>query len=367
MPMSNNKQIIERFFRGKSTLEEEKKLFQWLNEDIAHTKAFLGERKIYDLNLMFDDEVEVPAHIDIDNEYHQLEEYIRKEKNIELENRRANRKKTVVRYLFPIAACVAVFLCSVLLFRSFYPQKENKEIVLTPAETSRMASGMISLVPPSPKNCKAIDTYKGDRKKITLPDHTTVWINSKSELKYPPKFNEKLREVWLEGEAYFEVSHNPNQQFIVHTREFDIKVYGTSFNVSAYNGYSNKSYTLVEGSIQLSSNMDPSFDGVYLTPGQQAVYDSGKLAIKDVNPSLEISWREGKFYFRGKSFREICQQLEIAFDVSIRIEGDSLKNSVYTGDFVRDESLDQILSIMSSDRRMEYIRNGKTVLIKEKS
>ncbi len=360
----SNTEIFDRFFQGKTSIEEEKELFLWLNQDVNHVRQFLHARKNYDLILLADEKIAIPGNIDVDVEYKKLKEYIQKEKALQQEEHRKIKRTKSLKYLKQAVAYAAILVGMAFIIHRFSPEDELFPPATSTAEI-QIPEKNKSYMPQEPQNCKVINTNTKNKRRITLPDNTVVWINSKSKLKYPPEFEGKLREVWLEGEAYFEVSHNPDKQFIVHTLDFDINVFGTSFNVSAYNDHSNKSYTLTEGSIKLTSNTDIAFNELYLTPGQQVNYNSGKIEIKEVNPSLEAAWREGKFYFREKSFSEICHQLEIAFDVTIRIDGDDLKKSTYTGDFIRNESLEEILSIMSSDERMEYKMNGKIITIKE--
>lgn len=364
--MKPDKQFFTRFFKGEATEEEERILFRWLNEDFSHAQQLISERKEYDLYLVANDTLKIPEEINIDEEYRKLREYIENEKTVRLGEEKEKRKSLYFKRIKYALSYVAVIIGCIVLFQLFFSEDtidvgQSVSVLEIPIPSINH-----SYVAPEPKNCKMVSTRKGNKKEIRLPDNTRVWINSKSNLKYLPDFNGKLREVWLEGEAFFEVAHDSTRQFIVHTKEFDVKVYGTSFNVFAYEEYSDKSYTLLEGSIRLTSNIGSAFSELALTPGQQAKYESGQLAISEVDPLPEIAWKEGKFYFKEKGFPDICRQLEHAFNVTIHIEGENLKKSIYTGEFVHNENLTDILSIMSLDRRLEYERKGDLVIIREK-
>lgn len=356
------KQLIIRFFEGEISPEEKEILFQWLNEDIVNVQTFLRERKNYDLELVSNEQLTTP--IDIKKEYEKIRKFIETDKRNQIKQKKLKRRSEGIRYLKQTISYAAILACCFFIGKQII-FKNQKEIV--PKETNSIIPAQIqSHVIPAPEEYKVIQVFKGTKKMLLLPDNTKVWVNSQSELRFPEKFEGNTREVWLEGEAYFQVAKDANKQFIVHTREFDIKVHGTSFNVFAYKQYSEKAFTLVEGSITLTSNMNTNSKELYLIPGQQAIYDDGELNIKEIDPKTEISWKDNKFYFREKTFQDICRQLEHTFNVTIHIEGDNLKNYIYTGDFIRNESLADILSIMSSDKRMEYEINGNIIIIKEK-
>ncbi|HBX18828.1 MAG TPA: iron dicitrate transport regulator FecR, partial [Porphyromonadaceae bacterium] len=130
----------------------------------------------------------------------------------------------------------------------------------------------------------------GKRSKIVLPDGTQVWLNSGSSLEFPSDFSGKTRDVYLSGEIYIEVAHDTQKLFRVHASGFDVKVYGTQFNVTAYPN-SQPSVVLVQGSVSLQSENKPE---IFLSPSEQALYsESGVFQTKKVDVTPFISWKNG--------------------------------------------------------------------------
>jgi transmembrane sensor len=204
---------------------------------------------------------------------------------------------------------------------------KQKELSYAPAEASNKDWATL-YVPPT-------KDYK-----ITLPDGTEVWMNSASSLRFPNSFDKKTREVYLTGEAYFKVAHNPDLEFIVHTEFTDIKVHGTSFNVNAYNVKSFAT-SLITGSVSAIKGNE----SIMLKPDQQVSYnDDGKLVIKTFDPQEVLSWRNGTYYFHNKSLAEIAQVLSRWYDVKINWKSPAVSEQTFTGEIDKKLPLGIVLS-----------------------
>ena len=168
------------------------------------------------------------------------------------------------------------------------------------------------------------------------------------------------------GEAFFEVVSDPDRPFIVKADELNVQVFGTKFNVKAYEEESRVEVTLTEGKVGV--RLDDQAKMLQLYPGQQVYYDkvNKNLQKREVNIDYYTSWKEGKYYFNSMSFEAIARQLERSFNVDIHIASEKLKNIVITGDFVRGENLEQIMRVMTADQRMKYRIDGDQVYIYEK-
>ena len=175
----------------------------------------------------------------------------------------------------------------------------------------------------------------GKRTRITLSDNSSIWLNSGSKLIYPAKFADNVREVYLEGEAIFEVNHNKEQPFQVITRNVEIKVLGTVFDVCAYDDDATTSTILEKGSVELkyNSNSILSKDKVTMVPGTLATFDPTEQVMKQskVNTHLYTSWREGYFVFEKQSLDKILKKISRYYDVSILLNDQSLENETFTG------------------------------------
>ena len=212
-----------------------------------------------------------------------------------------------------------------------------------------------------------LSTTYGLISKVTLPDGSEVWLNSGSSISYPKRFTKNKRSVQLTGEAYFKVTSDKSNRFdVVTSNGLQVSAYGTEFNVKAYEEENSIEVTLTEGKVGV--RLENQMNVLQLTPGQQISYDkvNKRISKRDVNLNYYTSWREGKYYFNSMTFENIARQLERSFNVDIHIASDELKNIIITGDFIRGENLEQIMRVMTADKRMKYMIDGDQVYIYEK-
>ncbi|MDR3251646.1 MAG: DUF4974 domain-containing protein [Tannerella sp.] len=204
----------------------------------------------------------------------------------------------------------------------------------------------------------------GMRSVIVLSDGTKVHLNAGTVLKYPSRFVHENREVEVSGEAFFEVAPDHAHPFIVNAENIKVRVLGTCFNVKAYQEEESIEVTLENGNVEVG--LPNQRDFLSLTPGQQILFDKHLQTAKKRNVKLEyyITWKEGKFYFNIATFESIARQLERRFNVRIHIASDRLKQTVFTGDFVRNENLEQILRVMTADKRIRYTIDGDQIHIR---
>lgn len=205
----------------------------------------------------------------------------------------------------------------------------------------------------------------GQQAQLTLPDGSTIWLNSKSKLLYPGTFSNKKREVILEGEGYFQVKHQENRPFIVKTASLNVKVLGTSFNVAAYNDDKDVKLTLVNGSISILDKANDK-ELAKLKPNEQAIYSKShkKLTIETVDIEFYTSWKEGRFKFRRMSFEEIAKRLSRNFNMEFIFKNSEMKNATYTGSFYNYEPVNRILQIMQKSSPFEFEIKNNQVFIK---
>ena len=168
-----------------------------------------------------------------------------------------------------------------------------------------------------------VQTLTGETTEITLPDGTTVFMGPKSRLSYPEKFDRGTREVSLEGEAFFDVTKNPEQPFIIHSGDVSTRVLGTSFKVEACSG-SLLNVAVVTGKVEVSRQNKENEEKVLavLTPGKQVRYDSAAQTAEVNNFTIQdvTQWKEGRLMFRGATFKDIMLSLERWYDVRITAE-----------------------------------------------
>lgn len=208
-----------------------------------------------------------------------------------------------------------------------------------------------------------------DGRKITtvLPDGTKVKINSRSNLTYPQLFGDVDRRVLLDGEAFFEVEKNPEKPFVISCSGVTVKVLGTSFNVKAYKNDRYQKIAVVSGKVSVGTSEG---EEIVLYPDSMAVIDNrtGSVTTKGFNKKEELGWCEGILYFNKTPFHEVFKKLELWFGVTFYIEkGVSFDvNELYTGEFIRNESLENVLKGIGYTSGFDYKIINKQVHIVNK-
>ena len=199
---------------------------------------------------------------------------------------------------------------------------------------------------------------------LTLSDGTRVWLNSETSIQYPVAFGAKERRVFVQGEAYFEVSPS-DKPFEVHGGGQSVCVLGTSFNVMAYGDEAKVQTTLVSGSVRVV--LDQSDKTVLLTPGHQAEMDknSGKISMREVNVENYIGWKDKLFIFDEEDLVTIMKKLARWYDVDIIIETPELKEKIFYGVIRKYENISKILGMLKKTQNIDYLIEGKKIVIKE--
>ena len=190
----------------------------------------------------------------------------------------------------------------------------------------------------------------GKRTQITLSDGSKVWLNSGSKLVYPANIEEQ-RTVYIEGEAIFEVTHSEKHPFLVVTKDFEIKVLGTVFNVSAYPDDMISSTVLEKGKIELAPTQKNLFNKKKLTilPGTMAVFNPTEKAFhqQKVNASNYMSWRDGYFIFKDEPLENIIKKLERYYNVEIVIQNKNLGKEEFSGNLNLKNTPEEVLSVIA--------------------
>lgn len=200
---------------------------------------------------------------------------------------------------------------------------------------------------------------KGGEYSLELPDGTIVWVNSESSLRFPEKFALDQREVFLEGEAYFEVKKDTNRPFYVRTEAGNVRVLGTSFNVCAYPEDRFWQTTLIEGSVMIARGEEK----VLMKPDEQYQINlkTGKGELKEVLPELYTSWRDGKFYFKAYTFEELVGKLERWYDFTMFYTSESIKNRRFSGVINKHEPLQDMLKFLEMTSDVQFNIKGNVV------
>jgi transmembrane sensor len=198
---------------------------------------------------------------------------------------------------------------------------------------------------------------------VFLSDGTKVTLNSGSQLRYPENFHGGKREVYLDGEAFFEVAHNPARSFLVHSGKVVTSVLGTSFNVMAYPKMSNLSVTVVTGKVAVKNTASEKM--VTLTPKQRAILNTGKEgfsvdAVKDV--ADVIAWRKGELVFNHATLEEIALKLGNKYGIKIDINNKEKAGRKITGTFNK-QSFTEIMDAVTHLTETHYKETTNNYII----
>ncbi|MBT6764352.1 MAG: FecR family protein [Prolixibacteraceae bacterium] len=209
---------------------------------------------------------------------------------------------------------------------------------------------------------------KGSVSQMLLPDNTVVYLNSGSEIKYSVNGIDGQREVFLDGEAWFNVTKNKKKPFVVHTPYYDVKVLGTQINIKAYGSDKEVITTLEEGSAQISSSANFELkENKMLKPGEQLVFNSLKKSVKirNVNTRLFTSWKENKLVFINMSLKELIILLERKYGVDIKFTDDDILEYHYDG-IIKNENILEVLDLLKETLPIQYKIEGQLILIIKK-
>ncbi len=361
-----SKELVIKFLAGESTEAESLLIDQWLNKK-AENKEYFDEieflwrasginREISEEDKKNDWET-ILGRIGKTNEYHALKS---RDKQAETHTASSIKSRDILNKFLKIAAIF--ILAFSFSWATFYFLNKRPD-------TGSLAYNQII-------------TAKGQKSQIILSDGTKVWLNSETVLKYPASFNENQREVFLEGEAFFEVKKKDKKNpFLVKTTDIDIKVLGTSFNVMAYSDEATVETTVVEGSVSVvRKGLKPSQDQIVIlkpnqkvtllkkgsrvilsevelekpmlvksaqtTPSISPIEKEQILISSKVDIELHTAWKEDRLIFRSETLENIAYKLERWYDVKIHIQDEELKNNRYTGEFAHKETLTQVLEIL---------------------
>jgi transmembrane sensor len=382
MNPENIRILIEKYFEDSISPEEIILLEDWYRQDSG--------RKIDWKFTDMDDEVLLQDRI-----------FLKVEDRLKAQN--YNRRLRGKWYRIAAAAVILIFLASGIFMRSYISlNKDNStgktaqdyhndispggyKAVLTLGDGSKVDldsshEGLISekggvIVNKEPngklvytdnkvmRNEQAINvlsTPRGGQYQVVLSDGTKVWLNSESSLKFITKFYGNQREVELNGEGYFEVAKNSRMPFYVKTGDIKVMVLGTHFNIKAYKTEGGTRTTLLEGSVKVINGKESR----YITPGQEAVTDSGstKIAVNNAKIDEALAWQKGYYVFKERSINSIMEEIARWYDIEVVYRG-NINDLTFSGKISRNKNISQVLGLLELTGDVSFKIEGRRVMV----
>lgn len=305
-----DKEILYRFFEGTVSMEEGELIRAWIEESPENENEFFKERKLFDAMMLLTR---------------------RKKRGLRIQ------WNSVKNELLKIAGVILLTLSVSYLYRQYEMSTETPvmQIIYVPA---------------------------GQRMNITLPDGTNVWLNARTTIQYPLTFNQKYRQVKLDGQAYFDVTKNPKKPFIVQTRKYDVEVIGTKFDVDAYSDKDQFETALMQGSVKLVSVGNPE-KTLMLKPDCKAFLENGELKVKPLDDYNVYRWKEGLLCFTNETFDAIMKDFEKYFEVKIEVSNKEISKYYFTGKFRQTDGIDYALRVLQRDIQFTYTRDDENRII----
>jgi transmembrane sensor len=304
--------LIVRYLNGNCTREEHLEFKDWLDESTDHVKEFLSLKDIWDT-----------SESTVDRTIEHLALFYKNLYN--------KSKKSRIVWIKSFSAIAAVLLLGLII------------TVLVPSNSNN-----------PPENLQVFSVPLGSRSKIMLADGTEINLNSGSELKYSSAYISGNRVVSLIGEGFFKVKSDPGHLFIVKTKDFDIQVTGTKFNVCSYADDDYSAATLAQGKIDLQ--MKGTSQILSIKPGEklQMNRETRKYSLTNADVEAEIAWKDGEFIFRKIPFPDLLQRLERWYDVKLHYSDAELQSFAFTGRFKNQETIWQVLDALKLTSPIGY-------------
>lgn len=352
--------IVTAYFEGRLGESEKAVLLKSLKEDTELRKLFYSYKLIYDISGTGLEHVNAQT----DGEWAKTAQEIKPDLD-EID------KKEKVRPLISLLRYAAILILGAgIAYLGFFIINNSKPVGNCYSENEIIVS-------------------KGQKSQVILADGTKVWLNSDTRFRYPSGFmGDKYREVYLEGEAYFEVTRQNGLPFIVKTGNLNITVLGTAFNVKCYPLDKTVETTLIEGSVSLKGENKPVKESeVILRPNQKAVFSKsdGNITVSDLALKADmqegrsedlkqmnakeavtaISWKEQVLDFDNESFGEIVVKLERWYGYTIVVKDNELLKHRYRGRFANYETIYQVLDAIKLTTPIKYTVSNKNIIIEK--
>jgi len=306
--------LLLKYIEGDVTEEEKVSIVNWMDSDAEHMKEYLAVRKLYDITLW--------------------------QTSPEVKMAQQPKQKKSTRWgkhiYMEVLKIAAILLVAIFIGRYAFPELKTQDPVVM----------------------QTLHVPAGQRAEITLEDGTKVWLNAKTTLTFPNRFSDQAREVRIDGEGFFDVTVNKKKPFIVKTVGYDIKVWGTQFNLLAYSTKGVFETSLLEGSVEVIKSGNSK--GMLMNVGERIFQENNQLVKASIINPNHFLWKEGIISFNNESFPELIKKLELYFDLKVEIKNASILKYKCTGKFRTKDGVEHILKVLQLSNKFSFKKDDKT-------
>ena len=306
-------ELFERFVSNSATDDEVRLLSRWINHD--HKVSKFLEQHVLNSSALIDREVKIRMLKNI--------EKLIDQDNDNLSFTKGDKYISIQKWLRIAAMFILPVLSTVVMY--FFMSKND-------AAVSTGAPLIISV-------------ERGQKANITLPDGSRVWLNSQSKLIYTASYNTQKRELKLDGEAYFEVAHNPQKPFIVQSRNISVEALGTGFGINAYSEDNLISSILMHGKIRVTTPVGSEI----LFPNERVLFDkrTNRMNKQSVANATDFTgWIHNKLRFENETLQEMAIKIQRIYNIEVVFADERIKYFRYTGT-INNNSLESVLNVIS--------------------
>lgn len=349
-----NYSLLARYLSGDCTNREDEIIKQWISEDPQNKKRMEEFKQIWNAS----GRTEGTSKVDfgVDGEWDKLKDRLRKEgelsferdkHSVDIDKLQTFSARSSTRQLLRIAAVLLIAgLMGIFSYQYWsQPQLESEE-----------------------QSLREISTEKAQRANSTLGDGTRVLLNADSKMTLPSEFASDVREVFLEGEAYFDVASNPEKPFVIHSGASTIRVLGTSFSVRSYPEDEGVRVVVRKGRISFEAEGAKAMEKAILTANELGRYSikSNQIETQQVDDmELYLSWREGYLKFRETPMHQVAIELERRYGIEVAFRHPAVKEKSLTA-LLKSRSIRNVLDVIAMSLNVEYeLENNKVIFYQE--
>lgn len=304
--------LLHKYFKGDTSLEEEQTIMDWADASEENKTEYLSERKLWNALLVhWNDKTE-------------------------------RKQPKNLAFLFWKVAGIAAMIALICVLSCLYFLENN----------------------PHDSKFQAVVVPPGQHVELVLEDGSKVWLNSNSVFVYPTTFNKRFRTVQLDGEGYFEVAHDNQKPFIVKTKKYNIRVWGTTFNVYAYSKQTNEFETsLINGSVDISSKSDLRRQHIVLQPDEKVSDKKGYLQKQAIGSYDRFRWKDGLICLDDVPFGDLMKKFAVYYNVQINIRNSKVFAYRCTGKFRQSDGIEYALRVIQKDLNFKFTRDEEKNVI----